>query len=209
MLAALSTAAAAGEAQDRLFARNVLDGVAVGDSVVYGFSSNADPGAGPGSPAAEGSVELAVRAAADGSREAVLAIEKAGRAQRYDPFSASAGNPVFLAFMEEVVRTMAEATAGSPFYIRNRLREALSAQDRIEPIEMELDGAPVAAERLTFRPFAEDANRERMGPYADLELAFVLSDAAPGGFVSLEAVGAGGKPAGLPAMRYDHLQEGE
>ena len=41
----------------------------------------------------------------------------------------ASANPLLLYFLETTVRAMAEATGGSPYYIRNRIREALVAAD--------------------------------------------------------------------------------
>ena len=44
-------------------------------------------------------------------------------------FPAGVANPLLLYFLETTVRATAEATGGSPYYIRNRIREALVAAD--------------------------------------------------------------------------------
>ena len=79
-----------------------------------------------------------LRAVADG-RLAARGRRRAGRAgaaadREEDGEDAPVGtfppawpNPVLLYFLETTVRAMAEATGGSPFYIRNRIREALAA----------------------------------------------------------------------------------
>lgn len=71
-------------------------------------------------------------------------------------FSRDSAHPVLMYFLESTVRHMAEATGGSPFYIRNRIRDALIA-------------APMGAE---VTPFASDRNRDKMGDFADLTLRF-------------------------------------
>jgi hypothetical protein len=59
-----------------------------------------------------------------------------------------------------------------------------------EPVEIALDGGAAEAERLVFRPFGDDPNRERLGDLAELELRITVSGAVPGGFERLEAVAA-------------------
>ena len=64
-------------------------------------------------------------------------------------------NPLLLYFLETTVRVMAEATGGSPYYIRNRIREALVASD--------LGAADGAEREVTLTPFAADPNRRADG----------------------------------------------
>lgn len=70
-------------------------------------------------------------------------------------FAPQSAHPVVIYFLESTATHMAEATGGSPFYIRNRIREALSIADGME-----------------ITPFAADANRAKMGDFADLTLRF-------------------------------------
>ncbi len=102
-------------------------------------------------------------------------------------FDASVGNPLAMVFLESTIRNMAEATGGSPFYIRNRLKESLAAENPIEPVRMTLDNATVEAKRVTLTPFADDDNRDRMGDFADLTIEVTVSDAVPGYYVALTA----------------------
>lgn len=88
-------------------------------------------------------------------------------------FAPESAHPVVMYFLESIVRHMAEATGGSPHYIRNRIREALAA-------------APLG---VAVQPFAEDPNRARMGEFAALTLRFGLGER---GVLSLSADGGGG-----------------
>lgn len=109
------------------------------------------------------------------------------------PFAAEVGHPMLLLFLESTVRTMAAATGGSPDYIRTRLREALWQDAEGEAATARLDGADLPARRLIYRPFAEDPHRDAMGPFAALELAFLVADGVPGGLVGLAAETAPGE----------------
>lgn len=71
-------------------------------------------------------------------------------------FARESAHPAVMFFLESTVRHMAEATGGSPFYIRNRIRDALARA----PLDV-----PVT-------PFADDPNRARMGDFAALTLTF-------------------------------------
>ena len=90
-------------------------------------------------------------------------------------FPASGPNPVLLYFLEGTVRAMAEATGGSPYYIRNRMREALAQAGAGEP-------APAAgpgAREAVLTPFAADPNRDRMGAFAGLTLRLLHAGDPP------------------------------
>ncbi|WP_186312274.1 hypothetical protein [Cereibacter sediminicola] len=93
-------------------------------------------------------------------------------------FAASGGDPVLLWFLENTVRSMATITKGSPFYIRNRMREALG-QAGLDETE-----GPVTAE---LRPFETDERREEMGAFADLVLRITVDPSASVPLRALEA----------------------
>lgn len=192
--------ARAGEAQDQLFATGALGDVATGEVLVYEFERTGGFPTEKLGKVTAGAAKLTLAAGTDGGpRTALAEIEDGGR-HAYDPFPAEAGNPMFMVFMEEAVESMAKLTGGSPFYIRNRMREALSAQDSVTPVEVEYGGAKVQARELAFQPFTGDKNADRMGAFSDLTIRFVMSDAVPGEFARMEAV-TGPGPDGAPFMR--------
>lgn len=89
--------------------------------------------------------------------------------RRIGPFPISSGDPVLTFFLEQTTRDMAALTGGSPYYIRNRLKDALFRGGDIGPSE----GGGMTA---SFQPFADDPNAERMGGFQSLELSFVMDD---------------------------------
>jgi hypothetical protein len=143
-----------------------------------------------------GRADLAIEAGEDGARQLRLTLTEDGRTRPVPPFPAEAGHPVLIVFLETMVRTMATLTGGNAYYIRNRIREALWEGGAREAVTLEVAGAPADGERTTIRPFVADPNRDRMGPFAELELAFVLSEAVPGRVARLEAT-AGADGAGF------------
>ncbi len=212
MLTLGAFSALAGEAQDRLFALGVLKPLATGEELVYGFERKGDFPPGKLSVVSDGVARLDMRAGADGKREVVVALNDGARNETFDPFPADAGNPMFMVFMEQNVRAMAALTGGSPFYIRNRMREALGNQDSVTPVDATFDGQTVPARRVSFKPFTGDGNREKMGPFAQLEISFVMSDAVPGEFVSMESVtgpGPNGEPLMRLAVHLDAVKKGD
>lgn len=110
--------------------------------------------------------------------------EEAGQRSPLTSFPASGPDPILLYFLESTARNLAEMTGGSPFYIRNRMREALGAA-----------ALPAPGDPVVMRPFANDPNRPRLGPLADLEIRLTLAATPPLLFLSLSAdtaPGAGG-----------------
>ncbi|WP_146346675.1 hypothetical protein [Falsiphaeobacter marinintestinus] len=107
-------------------------------------------------------------------------------------FPASVGNPMIMYFYEAVVRDMAETTGGSPFYIRNRVKEALIKPSDLEQGEAQYEGRTVKTQIIRLFPFADDKNKERMKGFGDLELRVTMSEDVPGWYLSLVAEAAGG-----------------
>ena len=69
-------------------------------------------------------------------------------------------------FLENTARDMATMTGGSPFYIRNRIKDAVFQGGTVRR-----EGGKVTVE---MQPFAEDPNRDRMGGFQTLTLRFVM-----------------------------------
>jgi hypothetical protein len=109
--------------------------------------------------------------------------------RKIGPFPTEGGDPALTFFLETVSRDMAALTGGSPFYIRNRLKDAL------------FRGGEVRAENggklAVFTPFKGDKNAERMYGFDTLELRFALSDARQPIRAMVAETGplAGGRPA--------------
>ncbi|MFD2441967.1 hypothetical protein ACFSS8_21145 [Paracoccus kondratievae] len=84
------------------------------------------PEAGDFKPLGEGTVTLqAVTDPADGKPVLELAEKTDRITRRIGPFPVSGGDPALVFFLENISRDMAMLTGGSPFYIRNRLKDAL------------------------------------------------------------------------------------
>lgn len=119
----------------------------------------------------DGSVTLA-QATDPSDQQPVLQLTQQTdtRTRQIGPFPISGGDPVLTFFLEQTTRDMARLTGGSPFYIRNRIKDALFQGGQIT---REGD-ASVAS----FTPFAQDPNAARMGGFQTLTLTFVLGDPA-------------------------------
>lgn len=202
----LPAAAAGGETApvyDLLFRQGTLDDVSRGAVMHYGrvVTNSAKP------EAAErdtGDIELSF---AEGETlMANLQFRQGDKHRNLGSFPASVGNPMIMYFYETVIRDMAETAGGSPFYIRNRVKEALVRPAEIVTGSAEFEGREIATTIVTLRPFADDPNRGRMQGFADLELRVTMSDAVPGWYLTLaaEAPDAGGAPGGYRSeLRFD------
>lgn len=124
---------------------------------------------------------------------AMLDFRKDGKHRSLGRFPASVGNPMIMYFYEIVVRDMAQSAGGSPFYIRNRVKEALIRESDLEEGEAEYDGRVVPTQTIRIYPFAGDKNSDRMKGFSDLELRVTMSEAVPGWYLSLVAEASGGE----------------
>ncbi|MCS0504227.1 hypothetical protein [Ancylobacter mangrovi] len=120
-------------------------------------------------------------------RVADVEITRGTRESEAGPFPSMKGNPIALVLLEREVREMAQLTKGSPFYLRNRLREHL-ASAAVEPASFEFDGRKVEGWRMTMVPFAEDPNRDKLAELVGRRYEFLFSDAVPGGLYSIDVV---------------------
>ncbi|MTH33166.1 hypothetical protein GL279_00960 [Paracoccus limosus] len=141
-------------------------------------------------PLGEGRVTLsAITDPTDGKPVLQLAEDTPRIKRKIGPFPTEGGDPALTFFLETVSRDMAALTGGSPFYIRNRLKDAL------------FRGGEVRAENggklAVFTPFKGDKNAERMYGFDTLELRFALSDARQPIRAMVAETGplAGGRPA--------------
>lgn len=167
-LAMAAQGAGAGPLSDLLMAPGGVAPVAPGTVIARYEHDRALP---PPAAGAEGArspalsdavVTLAMAENAQGPVLEIARAEGAGEPRPLAAFPAAGPNPVLLYFLEGTVRAMAEATGGSPYYIRNRIREALAAAG---------PGEPAAGGReALLTPFAADPNRDRMGGFAGLTL---------------------------------------
>ena len=111
-------------------------------------------------------------------------------------FPATVGNPMIMYFVETVVRDMAGTAGGSPFYIRNRVKEALVKKVPVLDETIRIDGRDVPAQTVTLHPFENDPNRDRMHGFEDLALTITMSDGVPGWYYALKAEAGAGRTSG-------------
>lgn len=200
----------AGEAQDRIFRVGLLDPIETGISLVYRHERAGKLAVGSVPAIPEGSIELEI-SEREGGRAATVELIEGGQPRSRAVLSATGGHPVLLIFFETTARNVAALTGGNPFYIKNRMREALAAEVPVEPVDVVHDAEQVPAFSITFRPFENDPNQAELGAFAKLELTMVLSEAVPGEVARLVASAApadGGAPAFAETITFDHLGDG-
>jgi hypothetical protein len=179
---------------DLVFRTGTLDGVPRSATLVYDREvvNSLVPEA-----EARDSGEVRLAFADDGSDEARLVFFQGDRHRAIGAFPVDVGNPVIMYFMETVVRDMSESAGGSPFYIRNRLKEALVRPAEVRDVTAAYGADEVPAQSVTLHPFENDPNGARMQGFEALALTVTMSDKVPGWYSALSAVvpgAAGGEP---------------
>ncbi|KFI25206.1 hypothetical protein CG51_15760 [Haematobacter missouriensis] len=175
--AVLSLPLQAGALTDAIMAPGGFAGAQSGVLLNYSHSRTLPPSA-----AKKNLIDTHVWLQSDpGEHGPVLSLfeEDDGKTRPIAAFPAQGANPVLLYYLEGVVHAMAEATGGSPFYIRNRVRDALVAAPAGEVVD----------DRVTavVTPFAGDPNRAHMGSFGDLTLTITYQSDAPTRLLSLSA----------------------
>ncbi|TCS64485.1 hypothetical protein EDD52_10545 [Primorskyibacter sedentarius] len=172
---------------DLLFRTGTLDEIDRGTALVYERETSNTL-----LPAAEARDNGEIALAFDKAQEelAVLEFRQGDKHRGLGRFPASVGNPMIMYFYETVIRDMAEAAGGSPFYIRNRVKEALVTPSEAVEGEAMVDGHKIATQTIVLRPFEGDPNRDRMQGFGDLEMRVVMSDDVPGWYLAFTAEAA-------------------
>lgn len=120
-------------------------------------------------------------------RVADVVIHRGDKEGEAGPFPTQNGNPISLVLLERDVKEMAQLSKGSPFYIRNRVREHL-AGGTVEPARFTYDGREIEGWKLTMQPFATDPNKDKLQELAGRSYEFLFSDQVPGGLYAIRVV---------------------
>lgn len=206
-LSAATTRSEAAQASDLLFRQGTLDELSRAAVLRYSrvVTNRANPEA-----AERDTGEIALSFSQGETPMANLQLRQGHKHRELGSFPASVGNPMIMYFYETVIRDMAETAGGSPFYIRNRVKEALARPAEIVEGKAQFEGREIATSTVTLRPFAGDPNRGRMQGFGDLEMRVTMSDAVPGWYLTLmaEAPGADGAPGGYRSeLRFDGVDQ--
>lgn len=121
---------------------------------------------------------------------------------------AADGNPVILYFLERDIREMSRLTKGQSNYFRKRIRMAVFDAAQIADASMSFRSKPVAVRTITISPFLEDPLRARFESLATKQYVFTLSDAVPGGVVSIRTWVAAPSAGAAPLLEEEMLLDG-
>lgn len=121
---------------------------------------------------------------------------------------AADGNPVILYFLERDIREMSRLTKGKSNYFRKRIRMAVFDAAQIADASMSFRSKPVAVRTITISPFLEDPLRARFESLATKQYVFTLSDAVPGGVVSIRTWVAAPSAGAAPLLEEEMLLDG-
>lgn len=183
-----ATHAVAAKPLDLLFSTPHMERVGPEARLSYRHSREAAPETQLG-PDFEGRIALETGAAGeDGAVPVEIVMDADGAARRLETFRSVPGNPMLMVFLETTVNAVSRATGGSPFYLRNRIREALRDDLAQTPMILQVGNARLPARALTVRPFEGDANAEALGAFEGLTLRFVVAEEAPGMLVAMTAI---------------------
>lgn len=199
VIAGLATPAFAVETYDLIFKNGTLDDIPKDDTLTYARNVTI----GENVEAARSATGLITLTFADKDM-ANLRFLQGEKYKNIGQFPATVGNPMIMYFVETIVRDMAQHAGGSPFYIRNRVKESLVKFAEIESKAVELDGTEIAAQQITLRPFLNDKNTERMKGFGEMTLTITMSEDVPGWYYSLVASvnGTGAVPIYKNAMTF-------
>ncbi|MGR3547889.1 MAG: hypothetical protein ACU0DX_12220 [Roseovarius sp.] len=179
--AAPVSAGTAHEGYDLIFRTGTLAEFAAGEALQY--QSETLNEAAP--PEVQGTQSYDLRIEEDGTARLIRVLEEGQQAVA--GFDAGVGNPMAMFFLERLVRDLAQATGGSTFYIRNRIKESLLAPEGISPVQVTWAGQSHAAQEVVLAPFVDDQNAARLGPFAALRVVFDVSGEVPGWYHSMRA----------------------
>lgn len=124
----------------------------------------------------------------DERRDVSIDFLSGSRQLNLPEFPGYRGNPVIIAMLEHVARTLGAETGGGTLYFRNRIRDALAHhQITVDDTRIDYDGRKVDARRVEFKPFAGDSYLAGFPAIASSTFRLVFSDQVPGGVVSIAA----------------------
>ena len=185
-LAANCTVLQAGNAANLIFDETALNQVPNGSQVVYSHRvlrpANAET-----SRVQNGSIRMVLHLKKKDGRTVSIFLSGPDTQRNIANLPSIGGNPLVMVFLESTPRAMAEIAGGSPFYIHNKLREALTQETVSKSQTATIMAQKTAVILRTIHPFLTDPNAARMGPFANLALTFSYGEGVPFGLYSLSA----------------------
>jgi len=125
--------------------------------------------------------------ARDGDKAAVVRLFSGPKARSFGPMPATY-NPVVLVLLEQDVVEMQKVLGGSPYYIRARIRDALTSAEKVDEVKVDYKGQSIDAWSIKVSPFVKDPNRAKLKDFADRTYEITFSDKVPGGLYAIHTV---------------------
>jgi hypothetical protein len=183
------------EAERLLWLTSQLDGVQSGWSLHYEYraqSTDEEP--------VEDEVELSIAGVnEDGSRQTSMHYFSGDRNRYVAPHEATTGNPVLGVHLQDDVYEMNRLTQGSWRYFHRKIKKALAHDAKLEPVEIDFEGARVKATRVTIQPYIYDEQRDQFDAYAEKIYEVVVSESIPGYLYEVHTV-VPAREAGAPPI---------
>lgn len=181
---AAGSASAAPTAVELVFEQPFFAKMEPGTVLSYRFARTAeDKGL---APSFEDDVKLNVTKR-DEQKTIMIDLYSGTRARTLGPMP-TGGNPMVITMLEQDVAEMQKVLGGSPYYIRNRMRDAINAGESVEPAKIDYQGRSVDGWKVTLKPFATDKNRDKLKDFADRSYEMLFSDQVPGGLYQILAI---------------------
>jgi hypothetical protein len=187
-------------AEQALFVTNHLATLKPPSTLHYGFRKSGSLEAG-----FDDKATLALTAQPDGKCCAAAAEFLSGpRRVALPEIETAQGNPVILYFLERDIREMERLTKGKANYFRKRIRMAVADAATIRDVSLPFDGRNVAAREISIAPYADDPLRARFEQLINKRYVFTLSDAVPGGVISIRTL-VNAPAAGSPPLLAEEM----
>lgn len=190
---------------EMLFDTGTLNGVKIGSALKYSHVRSADENI-PVRPIDDGQIIVSLHDE-DGKPRTEVTLIDGKRKRKLQHFPLEKGNPIFVTFLESSVNAVKFATKGSPFYIRNRFKDAFAKGGTVTRSKLEFGGQEISAVTIEYRPFKDDENKEKLGAaFENLAVIFTLSGAVPGQFLSMTTKAeTGGKQFFIEDVRFTNV----
>lgn len=188
-------------AERALFVDNLLGSLQPPTALRYSFSKSGTLEAG-----FDDSVLITLRRTAEGGCCAASAEFLHGQRQlRLPDIDSAQGNPVILYFLERDIREMERLTKGKANYFRKRIRMAVYQGATVRSAQVAWGGKVVDAQQILISPYLDDPLRARFEALATKQYLFTLSDAVPGGVLSIRSRVPGASEGAAPLLT-DEMQ---
>jgi len=124
----------------------------------------------------------------DGVKAASFELFEGPNQRVFGPLSARNVNPMVLVFLQRDVSNMGKLTGAAAGYFQQGLRQGFGEAATVEAVDVEIDGASVAVQKISIRPFENDPEIGRFPQFRDKTYSFWVGEDVPGGLYRIESV---------------------